>query len=46
MKNMNHPEFSNMENSGFFIPKRAVYWLFFASLKNRPLKNLLGRACF
>jgi hypothetical protein len=43
---MNHPKFSNTENLGFFTPKMTVYGLFFASLKNRPLKKSIGASVF
>jgi hypothetical protein len=38
MKNMNHPEFSMLGNSGFFMQKNAfltIHALFLASLENR-----------
>jgi hypothetical protein len=48
-ENMNHPEFSNIENSGFFVPKYAfitVYALFLAALGRRAKRYFLGASVF
>jgi hypothetical protein len=42
---MNHPEFPNTENSGFFVPKYVfltVYALFLAALERRTRRYFLG----
>jgi hypothetical protein len=47
--NINHPEFSNIENSGFFMLKNVfitVYALFLATLERRAGRYFLGASVF
>ena len=43
---MNHPEFYNNKNSGFFMPRRWFTGSFSLRSKIAPKRNLLGRCCF